>query len=373
MNELLKRENPGHVLIVDDDPKNVKLLKILCQGLGYECLEAVNGREALEHVQAESVDVILLDLMMPVMNGFQVLDELKKNPEKSHIPVIIVTALDSREQRLRGIEAGADDFLAKPVDADELALRLRNNMRVKEHHDFLAHFNQRLEEEVAARTMELNRAVEELRISHREIRESRIETIRRLTLASEYKDEETGEHIQRTGYYCRTLAEELGLDEVFQETIFHAAPMHDIGKVAIPDSILLKPGPLNQAEWAEMQSHTTFGGKILENSRSDFLVMARDIALGHHERWDGGGYPQGLSGEAIPLSARIMNLADQYDALRSKRPYKPPFDHGKTCHILTEGDGRTMPEHFDPQVLDAFRRVKADFAQIFETHSDTST
>lgn len=344
------------ILIVDDMERNIKMLALLCQHLGHETISARNGVEAVAAALREQPDAILMDIMMPEMNGFEATEKLKGDPLTQHIPVIMVTALDSRADMLTGIAKGANDFLSKPVDTEELTLRLNNNLRNKEFHDFLKHYNQILEEEVADRTLEL--------------RQGYIETIHRLTLAAEFKDEDTGLHINRISHYTKALATELGMDSEFTEAIFYASPMHDIGKVAIPDAILLKNGPLDKEEWAIMKTHPSVGARILEGSRSPYLVMATEIALGHHERWDGHGYPNGLRGDRIPLAARIMNIADQYDALRSRRPYKPPFDHAKTLAIITEGDGRTLPEHFDPEVLAAFRKCADIFNAIFENHQD---
>jgi putative two-component system response regulator len=217
-------------------------------------------------------------------------------------------------------------------------------------------YREHLEKLVAQRTQQL--------------REGYIDTIQRLTLAAEYKDKETGAHIKRISYYTKEIAERMGLGNDFVENIFYASPMHDIGKVAIPDSILLKQGPLDYEEWETMKTHATIGAKILEGSDSPYLQMAVDIAYYHHERWDGNGYPRGPRGEENPLAARIMKITDQYDALRSKRPYKPAFDQEKTVSIITRGDGRTMPEHFDPDILVAFEKASETFAEIYEAYKD---
>lgn len=344
------------ILIADDQERNVKILDILCKKEGHTTLTARNGREAVDITREQKPDLIFMDVMMPKMDGFEATETLKGDELTKHIPIIIVTSLDSRDDRLRGIKSGADDFLTKPFDFEELGLRLRNNLRTKEFHDFLLQHQEILEKQVAERTVQL--------------RQGYADTVHRLVLASEFKDEDTGMHIKRISYYTREMAQDLGLPGEFCENIFHASPMHDIGKVAIPDSVLLKEGPLDDEEWAIMKTHTEIGARILEGSESPYLQMAVDIARSHHERWDGKGYPQGLQGEAIPLTARIMNITDQYDALRSKRPYKPAFDHDKTYKIITEGDGRTMPEHFDPDVLAAFKKSAKRFEEVFESHQD---
>lgn len=348
-----KKMNSKIILIADDQEQNVKMLEILCKKEGHTTLSAHNGREAVAIAQEHKPDLILMDVMMPEMDGFEATEAVKSDERTKHIPIIIVTALDSREDRLRGIKSGADDFLTKPVDFEELKLRLHNNLRNKEFHDFLQHHKEILEQQVAERTIQ--------------VREGYIDTIVRLTLASEYKDEDTGNHIKRISYYTKTLAEHLGMDSDFTDAIFYASPMHDIGKVAIPDRVLLKEGPLDKEEWEIMKTHAAIGANILKGSQSPYLIMAMDIAQSHHERWDGNGYPQGLKGEAIPLTARIMNITDQYDALRSKRPYKPAFDHEKAFKIIVKGDGRTMPEHFDPQVLEAFKECEQKMEAIYES------
>jgi putative two-component system response regulator len=235
----------------------------------------------------------------------------------------------------------------------EVLARVQNMLEVRLLHKELHHFNDVLEQRVRERTADLQ--------------ENYLETIFTMTRAAEHKDEDTGAHVQRISYYCRELARMIGLDEEFVDRIFFASPMHDIGKIGIPDHILLKPGSLTSDEWEVMKGHTTMGSKILGNSKSPYLAMATEIALNHHERWDGGGYPNGKRGEAIPLTARIMTICDVYDALRSKRPYKPALDHLKAVDIISRGDGRTQPEHFDPEILAAFTGSDQTFRNIFES------
>ena len=340
------------ILIADDQLFHILVLEELCKDLGYETVKARNGREVVELARTERPDCILMDVVMPEMDGLEATAQLKNDKDTAHIPVIIITGLDSRKDRLAGIAIGADDFLTKPIDNEELSLRLRNNLRNKEFHDFLAEHKQLLEKQVAERTLLL--------------REGYIDTIHRLVLASEFKDEYTGAHISRISYYSREIAEACNLGSEFAESIFYASPMHDVGKVAIPDAIQQKPGPLNAAEWQIMKTHTTIGAEILEGSNSPYLQMAVDIARYHHARWDGKGYPNGLKGEEIPLTARIMNICDQYDALRSERPYKQAFSHEKSCTIILQGSDRTSPEHFDPEVLEVFRKCRGRFAEIYQ-------
>jgi len=228
-------------------------------------------------------------------------------------------------------------------------------LEVRLLHKELHNYNDVLEQRVRERTADLQ--------------ESYLETIFTMTRAAEHKDEDTGAHVQRISYYNRELARMLGLDEEFVDKIFFASPMHDIGKIGIPDHVLLKPGGFTPDEWEVMKGHASLGAKILGNSKSSHLKMGAEIALNHHERWDGGGYPNGKRGEAIPLPARIMNICDIYDALRSKRPYKPALDHLKTMDIITRGDGRTQPEHFDQVILAAFKQNHQSFRDIFEAYT----
>jgi putative two-component system response regulator len=344
------------ILIADDDEGIVMLLRTLCEDRGYRTTAASNGREAVEVAFQNQPDLIVMDGAMPEKSGFDATLELRSNARTEHIPIVMLTGLQSREDRLRGIAAGANDFLTKPVDGEELALRLSNTLRVKEYHDFLANHARILEEQVRERT--------------EEIRKGYIDTIYRLAVVSEFKDEDTGSHIRRIGFSTKELASLLGMDNDFVEAISYASMMHDIGKVGIPDSVMLKSGALNDEEWKMMKSHAERGAHILSGSDSPYLMMAEQITRSHHERWDGSGYPAGLQGEAIPLAARITTIADQYDALRTRRAYKPAFSHGETMRIITEGDGRTLPTHFDPRVLEAFTRNDRKFEEIFEQRSE---
>ncbi len=337
------------VLVIDDTLANIKVLNELLRDQ-YHVSVATNGPDGLDLANSENrPGLILLDIMMPDMDGYEVIKKLKSNPKTKNIPVLFITAKSEVKDETFGLSLGAVDYLRKPISPPIVMARVKSHMN-------LHLYQEHLEELVKDRTEQL--------------RNGYIDTVHRLALATEYKDEETGAHIRRISYYTEEIANKLGMDKNFSETIFHASPMHDIGKVAIPNSILLKQGPLDDEEWETLKSHAEIGAKILEGSDSPLLEMAVDIAWYHHERWDGSGYPKGLKGDAIPLTARIMNISDQYDALRSKRPYKPTYDHKKTVSIITKGDGRTKPEHFDPEILRAFEQSLPVLNEIFETHKD---
>ncbi|MDP3275042.1 MAG: two-component system response regulator [Deltaproteobacteria bacterium] len=354
MNDHATTQSPI-ILVVDDTPDNLLMMSDLLADQ-YKVKVANCGERALQIARSASPpDLILLDIMMPEMDGYEVCRQLQRDPKTAKIPVIFLTARSEVEDEERGLELGAVDYITKPISPPIVMARVKSQLALKAVADFLHDKNKFLELEVARRT--------------HEVLEGSLETIFTMTRAAEHKDEDTGAHVQRISHYSRDLARLLGQEKEFVDRIFFASPMHDIGKIGIPDVILLKPGALTPDEWTIMKGHAAIGAKILGDSKSPHLQMGAEIAQNHHERWDGGGYPNGKQGEAIPLAARIMNICDVYDALRSKRPYKPAFDHQKAVDIITRGDGRTQPEHFDPDVLAAFKDSHALFRDTFEAHT----
>lgn len=501
------------ILCADDEYANLLLLEALLVPKGYECVFAKNGREALEIIKEQQIDLVFLDVMMPEIDGFDVCRRIKSDERLRRIPVVMVTALRAKEERIKSIEAGAEDFISKPIDKTEVIARVNMLLKVRAMDDRLnlaysnivdmvsfgedmmktfspAEFNfmskidsivehvirqsrssqekpqslivgirnesshyqwyryeyifKGLERTAIGLDMEQSLDLpegEEIRIRFLNSDElmkygfkpfiKRLETalsmkvsnmvsclsssicvfalnygvdvtgydarvlesfvlqslflqslstqikgtedaflylIYALARASEVNDEDTGNHVRRAGEYCGIVAEEIGMSGSFINDIRVQAQLHDVGKVHISPLILKKPGKLAFDEYEDMKKHATYGVKIIgEHPRFD---MARQIALSHHERWDGSGYPHGLKWEEIPIEGRIMNISDQYDALRNPRVYKPAFDHEKTFKIITEGDGRTMPYHFDPQILQAFKDTHKHFEEIYETYTD---
>jgi putative two-component system response regulator len=299
--------------------------------------------------------------MMPGMDGFEVARRLRQHETARLIPIVMVTALREVEHRVKALDAGADDFLSKPVDHTELKARVHSLLKVKAYNDHMRTYQRELEAEVASRTQQLSEAFRKLKVASRD-------TINRLSAAAEHKDEDTGIHIVRMSRYAATVAQRMGLDGESIERLLYATPMHDIGKIGVPDRVLVKPGKLDSAEWDIMKRHTTMGAGILAGSDSDLIQTGERIALSHHERWDGSGYPTGLKGQDIPIEGRITAIADVFDALTSKRPYKEPFPIDESLSIIDDGRGT----HFDPDVTDAFLDARDEIVAIKTAHKDES-
>lgn len=366
-------EDRQTVMVVDDTPANLVLMNDLLQEQ-YTVKVASSGARALKIANsAKPPDLILLDIMMPEQDGYEVCRQLKANPATRGIPVIFLTARTEEHDEELGLELGAVDYITKPISPAIVLSRVKTHLTLKASADFLRNKNDYLEQEVQRRTAEVQRQTAELRD---------VQDVTILTMASlaETRDNETGDHIVRTQHYVRLLARQLRshprfcdyLDDVMIDRLFKSAPLHDIGKVGIPDSILLKPGKLTAEEFEIMKTHTTLGKLAIESAEArlgktvPFLQCANEIAYSHQEKWDGSGYPEGLAGDAIPIAARLMAIADVYDALISKRVYKPAFPHAQAMQIIVQGRG----SHFDPDVLDAFVAIQADCMAIAEQHRD---
>jgi len=346
------------ILLVDDNTTNLQILRDALDGRGYKLLVAKNGRSALAIADKALPDLILLDIMMPGIDGYEVCRQLKAKADTRHLPVIFITAMTGAEDEARGLQLGAVDYITKPVNPHLVQARVRNHLE-------LVRYRNQLEHLVKEKTRELTLTQAVL--------------IESLATLAEYRDPETGGHIKRTQNYVKALAMQLRKnnlyrDELDDDTIdmlYLSAPLHDMGKVGVRDNILLKQGRLNKEEFEEMKKHTVYGRdalKITEQKLKDktFLRNARQIAYTHQEKWDGSGYPQGLKGKKIPLSGRLMALADVYDALISKRVYKPPMPHAEAVRLIVEGRGK----HFDPDVVDAFVVIENTFRNIALTYAD---
>ncbi len=318
----------ARLLLVDDEPANLQVLRHVLQE-DYRLLFATDGARALDIVRSQRPHLVLLDVMMPAMDGYAVCEAIKADPAIADIPVIFVSALSEVGHETRGFEAGAVDYITKPVSAPVVRARVRTHLSL-------------------VRTQEL--------------RATRLQIVQRLGRAAEYKDNETGMHVIRMSHYAQLLARAVGMDEAWAEDLLHAAPMHDVGKIGIPDAVLLKPGKLDADEWDIMRRHPRIGAEIIGEHASGVLRVAREIALTHHEKWDGSGYPEGLAGEAIPLASRIVAVADVFDALTTRRPYKDAWSlETAFCHLRSEA-GR----HFDPALVEPFIALEPEIRAVRE-------
>ncbi len=359
--------NKATILVVDDTPNNLALMSGLLKNQ-YKVKIANNGEKALRIAQADPLpDLILLDIMMPGLSGYDVIRELKAHPLTREIPVMFITAMSETEDERLGLELGAVDYITKPISPPILLARVETHLKIKRAADFLRDQNAFLEDEVNRRTREIQ-AIQDV-------------TILAMASLAETRDNETGNHIRRTQHYVRLLANRLKthprfgyfLSDKTIELLFKSAPLHDIGKVGIPDHILLKPGRFTPEEFEIMKTHTTLGRDAILAAEKhlgmevSFLDLAKEIAYYHQEKWDGSGYPTGASGDQIPISARLMAVADVYDALISRRPYKEGMPHDQAVEIMRQGRG----SHFDPDVLDAFIALREDFRTVALTYADS--
>jgi putative two-component system response regulator len=337
------------VLIVDDTPLNIDVLVGALKD-DYEVIAAINGQMALNIVRHAPPDIILLDIMMPGIDGYEVCRRLKEDLTTRHIPVIFITAKITLDEELQGFAVGAVDYITKPVSAPLVQARVRTHLALHDQ-------NRELERKVRQRTAELQ--------------ETRLKIIQRLGRAAEYKDNETGLHVIRMSHYSHILAQAAGLGEREAEMLLNAAPMHDIGKIGIPDEILKKPGKLEAEEFRIMQQHCNIGAEIIGEDSAELLQLARVVALSHHEKWDGSGYPQGLVGEDIPRVGRMVAVADVFDALTSKRPYKRAWSLEEAIDYLQQSVG----SHFDPELVPLFvqqiDQVKAVMDQFADQGAET--
>lgn len=367
---MTSRIETATIMVVDDIPANLRLLQDMLSARGYSVRAFPRGKMAIAAAMKHPPDLFLLDINMPELNGFEVCMRLKANEKLKDIPVLFISALSEIEDKIKAFSVGGVDYVTKPFQEEEVSARVNTHLRLR-----------KMQIEMEMHNLRLESLVKE---GVRDISDSHFATLLVVSKLAEFRDDETGKHIERTQVFCKILAERLrrnscyatNISDSFVENIFHAAPLHDIGKVGIPDSILLKPGKLTFEEFEVMKTHTLVGARALQSAqikypKNKFINLGIAIARSHHERWDGSGYPDGLAGEDIPLAGRIMALADIYDALRSKRPYKEPYSHEEAYRIILEGDGRTKPGHFDPHILEAFKAVGPDCANIWLRMEDS--
>jgi putative two-component system response regulator len=353
------------IMIVDDIPENLMLLSGILRSRGYKIKAFQNGNMAISAALKNPPDLILLDVMMPEIDGYEVCSRLKQDERFQNIPILFISALSSTFDKLTAFEVGGVDYISKPFETKEVEARVKAHLTIR-----------LLQKDIEKHNSELQHIIKE---QVQEITESHLVTIFAMIKLAEARDDDTGKHIERTKTFCKTLAKKLQenpkykafIDDTFIENIYNASPLHDVGKIAIPDRILLKPGKLTGEEFEIMKTHTNLGEKYLkeaycESKTNSFLKMGIEIAGCHHEKWDGSGYPRGLVGDEIPLSARIMAIADVYDALRSRRVYKEPFSHAVSISIMAEG----KEKHFDPDILSEFLNNADVLAEVFDTLND---
>ncbi len=348
------------ILIVDDQPQNVRLFEMMLSYAGYANVQSTSDSREVEGLYRENdFDLIMLDIRMPHLDGFQVMAQLSDRIKGDYLPILVLTAQEDMETRLKALEAGAKDFVTKPFDRMEVLKRIHNMLEVRFFHNERMRRTETLEAKVRERTSELQARNDELE-------RTRLEIVQRLGRAGEYRDNETGMHVLRMSKSCQRLALALGLSEAEADIILHASPMHDVGKIGIPDHILLKPGSLDVDEWETMKTHSSIGADIIGEHTSEPMRTAYTIASTHHEKWDGSGYPEGLKGEEIPIEGRIAAICDVFDALTSERPYKKAWPIEKATTLIHDQSGK----HFDPQLVRLFDEVFSDILKIQQDYAD---
>lgn len=343
----------SRILIVDDNPVNISLLEQILNMNGYSNVESTTDPELVIPLYEKNIyDLVVLDLNMPIVDGFEVMKLLSNIIEEDYLPVIVITAMTDQDVCKRSLSMGARDFITKPFDHMEVSYRIFNMLEVRTL--YKQHYEQEkiLEKKVKNRTLLLEK--------------SNMDMIRRLGQASEHRDNETGMHILRMSMACEKLTLAIGLDEQFAKNMLTASPLHDLGKIGIPDNILLKNGKLDDEEWTIMKTHTTIGFDLLNNHASEIVVLAQSIALNHHEKWDGSGYPHGLKGKEIPIEARIASICDVFDALTSVRPYKKAWPVEKVVNYIRDNSGL----YFDPEITDLFIQIIPELIELRKKYSD---
>jgi len=343
----------ARILIIDDEEGNIRVLDRVLKKGGFKNIRSVtDSRNAIGTYAEFNPDILILDLKMPHVDGFEIMDQLKSLQPDDYLSILVLTAQRDHATRIRALDSGAKDFLDKPFELTETLTRIRNMVDVRLLHNRIKIQNQNLEKMVRERT--------------RELEKTRMEVIHRLGCAAEYRDNETGMHVIRMSHLCARLAAEIGMSEEDCQSILVASPMHDVGKIGIPDEILLKPGPLSESEWKIMKLHPIIGAEILSGSSSNIMQMAETIALTHQERWNGSGYPYGLHGEQIPPVGRVVALCDVFDALTSERPYKEAFTVEKSMQIIEQNSGID----FEPHLVEVFKRVLPHMVEIAQQFAD---
>ena len=354
-----------NIMLVDDTPENLQILSAMLQRKGYVVSAFPRGKMALAAAERKLPDLVLLDINMPEMNGYEVCESFKSKPRLRDIPIVFISALSDTDDKVRALKCGGVDYISKPFQMEEVYARVDTQLQLHNAQKVMRQFNEQLKAKVAQQVEEINNA--------------QLAMLFALAKLSHTRDDDTGLHLERVQHLCKILAAALAdlspynytITPEFITTIYHTSPLHDLGKVGIVDAILLKPGRLTDDEFEIMKTHTTIGAETLESvhrqyPKNEFINMGIEIAKYHHEKWDGSGYPTGISGEDIPLSARIMALVDVYEALRARRPYKEPFSHEKSKAIILEG----REKHFDPAIVECFLTIEADFESFYSSMVD---